>query len=123
MVGAIGNTKKWCVDTTLPSSSVDLSGYYPDTIELDLRRRFYYEKVRKLMADSGAGRVAMFSDIPALDLYPLWDEFGGRRVADPNVFLGMKINPISLDEDVRAVVGITGATVSRSLRELYGASL
>lgn len=114
-IGAIGWAKKWLINTDLPSDSVDLSEYYPDQISLDLRRGVYHDRVTELMESTGADRVAMYTDIPELDLYPLWRWFGDRAR------LAMKTNPMSAPESIAAAEGIMQADVSDRLSDLMAA--
>lgn len=111
-IGSIGNGRKWWVNTGLPASSVDLSRYYPDNIQLDIRRGDYKKLVAALMAGVDADEVAMFTDIPELDLYPLREWYGN------NARLGMKTNPVSAPESISAAKGILGASVNSKLSAL-----
>jgi hypothetical protein len=112
-IGAIGNGKKWLVDTNQPEALVDLSEYYsPDRILLDIRREAYRVAVEELMTAHGADKVAMFTDIPELDSYPLRAWYGDRAL------LGMKTNPMSAEESINAAIGILKAAVDSNLGRL-----
>lgn len=112
-IGAIGYGKKWWVDTSLPTDNVDLSRYFkPDQINLDLRRGEYKKKVDALMAHTGANKVAMFTDIPELDSYPLRAWYGDRAL------LGMKTNPVSAEESIHAASEILNMEISNKLSVL-----
>lgn len=114
-IGVIGDAFKFAVDESMPDSPqehLDLSGYYGAGIQLDLRRKVFRERVRKACTEAGVTGVRYVSDIPELDLYPMWAEFGER------LRCAMKWNPTSADETAEAVRAVLNAPVGTQLSRL-----
>lgn len=111
-IGAIGGAAKFQVDTSLPPDEIDLAEFYGPGAVLDLRRRLFREGVDNLMQATGANRVAMFTDVPELDSYPLNRWYGDRAIH------GMKTNPVSAPEGIAAARQLLRAAISDDLSEL-----
>lgn len=111
-IGAIGGAAKFQVDTALSRDEIDLSYYYGQGAVVDLRRRLFREGVDNLMQATGANRVAMFTDVPELDLYPLARWYEGR------VLCAMKTNPVSAPEGIAAARQVLRGAISDKLSDL-----
>lgn len=114
-IGVIGGAAKYEVDHSLAvdgRAQIDLSDFYGPGTVLDLRRKRYQDRVAALMSSTGARRVAMFTDIPELDSYPLQAWYGDKAIH------GMKTNQSSAPESVNAAQELLGAKVSAKLSDL-----
>lgn len=114
-IGAIGNAKKWLVDVDVPETEenvVDLSAFGLP-VKLDLRRKFFQDRVKTLMTEAGAERVFMATDIPELDSFPLEVAFGRGQVQH-----GIKVNPTGTPESIEAARVLLGAKISTRFSEL-----
>lgn len=114
-IGAIGNAKKWLVDVSVPETDeniLDLRSFGLPVL-LDLRRKYFQDRVMALMESVGAKRVLMATDIPALDSFPL-------EIALPrgSVSHGIKLNPTGTLQSMNAARTLLGARISTRFSEL-----
>lgn len=111
----LGDAQKFLVDPSMPDSPrehIDLSPYYRAEIQLDLRRKVFRDRVRTACNEASVTEIRYVSDIPELDFYPMWTEFGDR------LRCAMKWNPTSADETAEAVRSILKAPVGTQLSRL-----
>lgn len=114
-IGVIGDAFKFAVDESMldaPREHLDLSRFYGEELQLDLRRKIFRGRVRKACNEAGVTGVRYVSDIPELDLYPMHAEFGER------LRCAMKWNPTSAEETAEAVRAVLNAPVGTQLSRL-----